>query len=63
MQKKHKNVSRKIYMYSFLEVKIRQPLRKSWRQINIIFVIKHHTVTANSSNQIALAWHHNVHVQ
>jgi len=47
--KKHKNVSRKTY--SFLKVKLRQSLKKSWTKINMIFVQR--TVLANSSNQIA----------
>jgi len=34
--KKHKNVSRKTY--SFLKVKPRQSLKKSWTKINMIFV-------------------------
>ena len=35
--------------YSFLEVKLRQSLKKNWLKINMIFV--QHTVLANSSNQ------------
>ena len=46
MQKKHNNVSRKTY--SFLEIKLRQSLQKSWlEEDNMICVIKkQHTMLA-----------------
>ena len=55
--KKHENASRKTY--SFLEVKLRQSLKKSWTKINIIFVKR--TVLADSFHQIAgRAQRHNI---
>ena len=45
----HKNASRKTY--SFLEVKLRPSLKKSWTKINMIFV-QRTALCLHSSNQI-----------